>query len=327
MADLTTNYMGLTLRNPLVVASCSLVNSVEGVQRCADAGAGAVVLKSLFEEQIEADTKEIERHVWLAGHTEAYDYVRQIGIETGQQDYLDLIKRAKEAVSIPVVASLNCITPRWWTDYAKKMEEVGADAIELNISVLPSDPRHSGDDIEKLYYNILEGVKKSVKIPIAVKIGPYFTSMASVAWELCDRGAAALVLFNRFYQVDINVDKLSVVPGYRFSTPEEINLSLRWISLLAGRIKCDLAATTGVHDANGVIKQLLAGASAVQVCSTLYMHGIGHIAHILSNVEQWMKQHHFESITQFGGKLSQKDSDRPELYERLQYIKALVGIE
>ena len=166
-----------------------------------------------------------------------------------------------------------------------------------------------------------------MKIPVTVKIGPYFTSMASVAWELCERGAAALVLFNRFYQVDINVDKLSVVPGYRFSTPEEMSLSLRWISLLAGRIKCDLAATTGVHDANGMIKQLLAGASAVQVCSTLYMHGIGHIANILANLEQWMKQHHFESILQFKGTLSQKDSDRPELYERLQYIKALVGIE
>jgi dihydroorotate dehydrogenase (fumarate) len=286
-----------------------------------------VVLKSLFEEQIEADTKEIERHVWLAGHAEAYHYVRRIGIETGQQDYLNLVKRAKEVVSIPVIASLNCITPRWWTDYARKLEDAGADAIELNIAVLPSDPSRSGGDIEKLYYKILEGVEKSVKVPIAVKIGPYFTSMASVAGELCDRGAAALVLFNRFYQVDINIDKLSVVPGYRFSTPEEMSLSLRWISLLAGRIKCDLAATTGVHDANGVIKQLLAGASAVQVCSTLYMHGIGHIANILSNMEQWMKQHHFEAIADFGGKLSQKDSDRPELYERLQYIKALVGIE
>ena len=327
MADLAASYMGLKIRNPLIVASCSLVNSVEGVQRCADAGAGAVVLKSLFEEQIEAETKEIERHVWLAGHAEAYDYVRRIGIETGAQDYLNLVEAAKKSVSIPVIASLNCITPQWWTDYAKRIEAAGADALELNISILPSDPRHTSHDIEDLYYKILEGVENSVKIPVAVKIGPYFTSIAAIAKELCNRGASALVLFNRFYQLDINVDKLSLVPGYRFSAPEEISLSLRWISLLAGRINCDLAATTGVHDASGVVKQLLAGASAVQLCSTLYMHGIGHLATMISNLEHWMDTHHFESIEQFRGKLSQQESDRPELYERLQYIKALVGVE
>jgi len=327
MIDLSTSYMGIRLRNPLIVASCSLTNSLESVQRCADVGVGAVVLKSLFEEQIEADTKEIERHVWLAGHTEAYDYVRRIGIETGTQDYLTLLEKSKKAVSVPIIASLNCITPVWWTDYAKKMEAAGADAIELNIALLPSDPRHNSEEIESLYYSIIEGVKESVKIPIAVKIGPYFTSMASVAQELCDKGAAALVLFNRFYQLDINIDKLNLVPGYRFSTPEEINSSLRWISLLSGRIKCDLAATTGVHDAGGVIKQLLAGAAAVQLCSTLYIHGIGHVANMLSNIEAWMKKQHFESVSQFCGKLSQQESDRPELYERIQYIKALVGIE
>jgi len=327
MADLTTRYMGLQLRNPLIVASCSLVNSVEGVQRCADAGAGAIVLKSLFEEQIEADTREIQKHVWLSGHTEAYDYVRRIGVETGEQDYLSLLERAKRAVSIPVIASFNCITPDWWTDYARKLESAGADGIELNIAVLPSDPRHSSNEIEELYYNILEGVRTSVQIPIAVKIGPYFTSLASVAQALCAKGASALVLFNRFYQLDINIDKLNLVPGYRFSTPDEINVSLRWISLLAGRVNCDLAATTGVHDAPGFIKQLLAGAAAVQICSTLYKHGIGHIAQILSNIELWMKKHQFESVAQFQGKLSQKESEQPESYERLQYVKALVGIE
>ena len=327
MADLKTIYMGIELRNPLIVASCSLVNSVEGVQRCADAGAGAVVLKSLFEEQIEADTREIQKHVWLAGHTEAYDYVRQIGIQTGEQDYLNLVERTKKVVSIPVIASLNCITPQWWTDYAKRLENSGVDGIELNMAILPSDPKHSSNEIEKVYYDILEGVSRNVGIPIAVKIGPYFTSLASVGSELCSRGASALVLFNRFYQLDINVDKLTLVPGYHFSTPEEINVSLRWISLLAGRIECDLSATTGVHDALGVAKQLLAGATTVQVCSTLYKHGIGHLSTILSNLESWMKKHQFESISQFRGKLSQRDSDKPELYERLQYVKSLVGIE
>jgi dihydroorotate dehydrogenase (fumarate) len=327
MADLSSDYMGLKLRNPLTVASCSLTNTVEGVQRCVDAGAGAVVLKSLFEEQIEADTKEIERHVWLAGHTEAHDYVRRIGIETSARDYLDLVERAKHAVNVPVIASLNCITPKWWSDYAKKIESAGADAIELNVALLASDPRHSSADIENLYYNILQGVKESVEIPIAMKIGPYFTSLSGMASELCHRGVAALVLFNRFYQLDINIDKLDLVSGYRFSNPEEISFSLRWISLLADRVDCDLAATTGIHDASGVVKHLLAGAAAVQLCSTLYIHGIGHISSILSNLELWMKKHHFDSVAQFRGKLSQKESDRPELYERLQYIKALVGVE
>lgn len=327
MADLKTNYMGLALRNPLIVASSGLVNSVEGVQRCADAGAGAVVLKSLFEEQIEADTSEIQKHVWLSGHTEAYDYVRQIGIRIGEQDYLNLLEGAKKAVSIPVIASLNCITPKWWTDYAKRLESSGADGIELNMAILPSDPRHSSNDIEKLYHDILEGVRKSVKLPIAVKIGPYFTSLASVCQELCTRGASALVLFNRFYQLDINIDKETLVSGYHFSTPEEANLSLRWISLLSGRVSCDLAAATGVHEASGVIKQLLAGAATIQICSTLYKHGIGHLSNILANLQLWMKKNHYESVAQFRGKLSQKDSKTPELYERLQYVKALVGID
>jgi dihydroorotate dehydrogenase (fumarate) len=327
MADLSTNYMGLKLRNPLTVASCSLTNTVEGVQRCVDAGAGAVVLKSLFEEQIEADTKEIERHVWLAGHAEAYDYVRRIGIETSARDYLNLLEKAKNVVAVPVIASLNCITPKWWSDYAKKVEAAGADAIELNVALLASDPRHNSDEIDNLYYNILQGVRDAVELPIAMKIGPYFTSLSRMASELCHRGAAALVFFNRFYQIDVNIDKLNLISGYRFSDPEEISFSLRWISLLADRVDCDLAATTGIHDAGGVVKQLLVGATAVQLCSTLYIHGIGHISNILSNLELWMKKHHFESVTQFRGKLSQKESDQPELYERLQYIKALVGIE
>lgn len=327
MADLSTNYVGLQLRNPIIVASCSLVNTVEGAEKCADAGAGAVVLKSLFEEQLEADTKALQQNVWLAGHAEAFDYVRNMGIELGSQDYLKLVEGAKKKLAIPIIASLNCITPTWWTDYAKRIERAGADALELNIAVLPSDTNRTGNEIEHLYFDILEAVKQSVKIPIAVKIGPYFTSIARMAHELCNRGASSLVLFNRFYQLDINIEKLALVPGYRLSSREEISLSLRWISLLAGRVKCDLAATTGVHDGIGVIKQLLAGASAVQVCSTLYLNGVKYIDTILTQIEEWMDQHTFDSIDQIKGKLSQMESDRPEFYERLQYIKALVGIE
>jgi len=327
MIDLSTKYMGLHLRNPLIVASCSLVNTLEGVRRCADAGAGAIVLKSLFEEQIQAETKDLEQHSWLPGHPEAFDYLRGFGMELGPHEYLKIVEEVKRAVSVPVIASLNCISPKWWVNYAKQIATAGADALELNISVMPSDPNRSSKEIEHLYFKMFEAVKTRIDIPIAVKIGPYFTSMARMAWELGRRGASALVLFNRFYQLDIDIEKIELAPGYRFSSPDEMNLSLRWIALLAGRVNCDLAASTGIHDGAGVIKQLLAGASAVQICSTLYLNGVKQIGKILKQIETWMKKHGFDSIDQIRGKLSQMQSDRPELYERLQYIKALTGIE
>lgn len=325
--DLSTKYMGLHLRNPLIVASCSLVNSSESVRRCADAEAGAIVLKSLFEEQIQAETEDLEQHSWLSGHPEAFEYVSKMGMALGPRKYLKLIEKAKSEVAIPIIASLNCISPKWWTDYAKQIAGAGADALELNISVMPSDPNRSSKDIEHLYFKIFEEVKWRIEIPIAVKIGPYFTSMARMAHEFSRRGASALVLFNRFYQLDIDIEKLELSPGYRFSSPDEMNLTLRWIALLTGRVNCDLAASTGVHDGAGVIKQLLAGASTVQICSTLYLNGVEQIGRILRQMETWMKKHGFDSLDQIRGKLSQMQSDRPELYERLQYIKALVGIE
>ncbi len=327
MVDLSTKYMGLALRNPLIVASSSLVNSSEGVRRCAEAGPGAVVLKSLFEEQIQAETEDLEQHCWILGHPEAFEYVRGVRMSLGPREYLKLVEEAKSMVSIPVIASLNCVSPKWWVSYAKQIVAAGADALELNISVMPSDPDRSSKEIEDLYFRIFEEVKSGIEIPIAVKIGPYFTSIARIAGEFSRRGASALVIFNRFYQLDIDIEKLELSPGYRFSSPEEMNLPLRWIALLAGRINCDLAASTGTHDGAGVIKQLLAGASVVQLCSTLYINGIEHIGRILKELETWMEKHGFDSVDQIRGKLSQTQSDRPELYERLQYIKALVGIE
>lgn len=327
MANLTTTYMGLFLRNPLIVASCSLVNNLEGVRRCVDAGAGAVVLKSLFEEQMQAETRDLEQNIWLPGHPEAFEYVSKMGMALGPREYLKLVREAKEAVSVPIIASLNCISPKWWVDYAKQIEAAGADALELNISVMPSDPKHNSEEIEQITFRILEEVKTRIGIPIAVKIGSHFASMARVADELCRRGASALVLFNRFYQLDIDIEKLELAPGYKFSSPHEMYLPLRWIALLAGRVDCDLAASTGVHDGAGAIKQLLAGATAIQVCSTLYLNGIEQIGHILEDIENWLKTHRFESLDQIRGKLSQMESTNPELYERLQYIKILVGIE
>ena len=327
MADLSTRYMGLALSNPLIVASSSLTKSVDGVKKCADAGAGALVLKSLFEEQIAVEAKEMESNIWLYGHTEAFEYVSKMAMPLGPRDYLKLIKESKSAVSIPVIASLNCITPRWWTDFARQIEGAGADAIELNVAMMPSDPDRTAQEIETIYLDIVESLKSSIGIPIAVKIGPYFTSVARMARDLCDRGVAALVLFNRFYQLDIDIEKHVLAPGLRFSSRDEISLPLRWIALLAGRVECDLAASTGVHDGAGMVKQLLAGATAVQVCSALYEKGVEHIGTIIGEVEAWMAKNRFGKIDEFRGKLSREATDTPEVYERLQYIKTFVGIE
>jgi dihydroorotate dehydrogenase (fumarate) len=208
-----------------------------------------------------------------------------------------------------------------------QIEAAGADALEINIAVMPSDPDRSGAEIERLYLRILEEVKTRIEIPVAAKIDPYFTCTAHMANELCKRGASALVLFNRLYHLDINIDKLELASGYSFSSPSEMNISLRWIALLAGRIGCDLAASTGIHDGEGVIKQLLAGASVVQLCSTLFINGLKQISVIQEYVETWMEKHGFGSVDEIRGKLSQTHSDRPELYDRLQYVKALVGVE
>jgi dihydroorotate dehydrogenase (fumarate) len=327
MADLSTTYMGLELQNPLVVASCSLSKTIDGVRTCADAGAGAIVLKSLFEEQIWGEMENTGQFTGALWHSEAIEYIENMGMALGPKGYLALIEEAKRTVSIPIIASLNCVSPKVWLDYTKRIVNAGADALELNISPMPSDPKRGSEEVEELLYQIAEAVVQSVDIPIAVKIGPYITAVAKIARELEMRGASALVLFNRFYQIDIDIEKLELAPGYKFSAPFEIAVPLRWITLLAGRTELDLAASTGIHDSAGVIKQLLAGATIVQLCSTLYLNGVKHIASIREGLEQWMAGHNFDTIDQFRGKLSQKESDKPELYERMQYIKALVGID
>ncbi|UCF04509.1 MAG: dihydroorotate dehydrogenase-like protein [bacterium] len=327
MANLKTTYMGLELRNPLIVASSSLSMTIDGIRKCADAGAGAVVLKSMFEEQVLAEIESIEKQMDYPWHTEALEYVEGMKVALGPVQYLKLIEKAKKTVDIPVIASLNCVSPKIWVDYTRRIAGAGADAIELNISIMPSNPKREGTEIEGMYFDIVERVRSSVDIPIAVKMGPYFSSIASVAYGLYRRGVQALVLFNRFYQLDIDINTLRLAPGIRFSSSDEISLPLRWITLLAGRFEIDLAASTGVHDSAGVIKQLLAGATVVQLCSTLYLNGLETIGKILEELEGWMVKHGFDSVDDFRGKLSQMQSDNAELYERLQYIKALVGIE
>jgi dihydroorotate dehydrogenase (fumarate) len=319
--------MGLQLENPLVVASCSLSKSVDGVRGCAEAGAGAVVLKSLFEEQIRAEMEQSGQYTGVMWHTEAIEYIENMGMALGPNEYLKLIEDAKRAVPIPIIASLNCVSPDVWIDYTERIVSAGADALELNISLMPSDPRQTGDDIEGMIYRIVHGVSARVDIPIAVKIGPYYTALPRVASGVRSNGASALVVFNRFYQLDIDIETMALAPGYRFSSPEEMSVPLRWISLLAGRTELDLAASTGIHDGAGVVKHLLAGATVVQLCSTLYRNGVPHIGRIRAELEEWMAGHGFDSIERFRGALSQMKSETPELYERLQYVKALVGID
>jgi dihydroorotate dehydrogenase (fumarate) len=327
MADLSTKYMGLDLGNPVIVGSSGLTDSVEGVVQCEKAGAGAVVLKSIFEEQILseidglADVSEIA--YW---HTEAADYIREYGRENAVGAYVDLVKRAKEAVAIPVIASIHCVSPGVWTEFAMRVEAVGADAIELNVHVFPADPlRRSARDNEQVYLEIVRQVKARTKLPVSVKMGSYFSSLPEIAIKLQSVGVDGVVLFNRFFQIDVDIEKLELVPGERLSSPAEIAEPLRWVSILSGLVDYDLAATTGVHDGAGVVKQILAGAAAVEICSALYRHGVGRVAEILREVEDWMTRRGFSTIADFRGRLSQDRSKNPALYERVQFMKTSVG--
>jgi dihydroorotate dehydrogenase (fumarate) len=326
MADLSTKYLGLNLKNPLIVASSKLTSTLDSLKKCEDAGAGAVVLKSLFEEQIVSDSGQMLENLNSQVHAEAYDYTHVMSEEYYLDEYLKLVEDAKKSLDIPVIASLNCITAGKWIDYAEDFDRIGADALELNVFIMPADSMNDGRTIENIYLDIAKKIKRTVKLPVAMKIGPHFSGLSGMMHALCDEGVDGLVLFNRFYRPDIDIEKLELTPAKVFSSPEEIALSLQWIALMSGEIGCDLSATTGIHDSNGVVKQLLAGASTTQLCSTLYGHGIDFLGTILSGLENWMNRHDFSNIHQFNGMLCQERSEHPEAYERSQYIKAIVGI-
>ena len=327
MINLETEYMGMKLRNPLIVGSSSLVRTVQNIKDCEACGAGAVVLKSLFEEQLTLNAGKLYKDTQSDWHAEGFHYIMNTQMKFSESDYLEMIRDAKKEVSIPVIASVNCYSTEGWIGYAQKLQRAGADALELNISFLPSDPGRTSEQVEKLYFLILEAVKSEVSIPVAVKIGPFFSSFARFASELTWYGANSLVLFNRFYQFDIDINDIKISAGNRFSTSSETASPLRWVALLSGLRKCDIASSTGIHSGEDVIKHLLAGAQAVQLCSTLYLNGLKHMQTILKDIESWMSDHSFETIDMFRGMLSQGKSKKPEEYERLQYIKALVGFE
>ena len=326
MPDLSTTYMGLSLRNPVIVGSSNLTSRLDEIVAAGEAGAGAVVLKSLFEEQINADTsKSVGEDSYLA-HAEAFDFFKGMGRDYYMDEYLKLVREAKQKISIPVIASVNAITDGAWIDYAKSFQDVGADALELNCFIMPANVKKEGAEIEQRYFDIVRKVKSLVSIPVSMKIGPYFSSLANMVERLGAEGLDALVLFNRFYRPDVDIDRLAITTGQVFSSSQEISLSLQWIALLAGEVDIDLAASTGVHDSAGVVKQLLVGANAVQLCSTLYRNGMQHVRKVITGLEEWMQKHNFEKIGDFCGRLSREKSERPEVLERSQFIKAQVGI-
>lgn len=327
MADLSVEYLGLKLKNPIIVSSSTLVQHTEGIVDAAKAGASAVVMRSLFEEIIKEETGHEQESMW-SSHPEEYDYLMsELKMQYGTRTYLDTVQAAKAAVDIPIIASINCRTHKYWVDYVKQIESAGADAIELNLSLMPIDPGLSPLDIEEEFIAIVAAAREAVDIPLAVKIGPNFTSLSRFSNQLCGAGASALVLFNRFYQFDIDIHKKEIKGANWYSSPREMNHSLRWVAALYNRVNCDLAGNTGIHDGTGLIKQLLAGAKVVEVASTLYLNGFGQIQKMLDELEQWMKENHYGSLSEFRGMLSLSQLKDPEAFERLQYIKALSGIE
>jgi dihydroorotate dehydrogenase (fumarate) len=328
MTDLSTTYMGLKLDNPLIVGSCGLTKNVDAVARCADAGAGAVVLKSIFEEQVAADLARLEdRSEGSLWHPEAAEYIRAYGKENAVATYLDTIGQAKRAVSIPVIASVHCVAAGEWTDFASRAEQAGADALELNMFVLPSDPRRDGAANEQVHLDVLAAVKARASIPVALKIGSYFSSLSRATAAIDAAGADGLVLFNRFFSPDFEIETMRLVPAPITSGPEEYVHTLRWVAILSGRLACDIAAATGIHDGATVVKMLLAGARAVQVASALYKHGTAHTGAMLDEVRDWMRRHDHASIDDFRGKLAAAASENPAAYDRVQFMKASVGIE
>lgn len=323
MADLNTNYMGLSLKNPIIAGSSGLTNSVKMIKQLEEAGVGAVVLKSLFEEQIKLNVSDmIALSEQNYSYPEAEDYIRNYTKMNTVQQYLDFVKEVKMTVGIPVIASINCITASDWTDFAAEIENAGADALELNIYELPVDKNISSESYEKKYFDILRMVKRKVKIPIAIKIGDTFTNLVRFVDQLHAYGASSVVLFNKFYTPDFDLKNLSFDSAEVMSSPSDLNRGLRWTGIVKGKLpRVEIAASTGVHNGEGAVKQILAGAQVVQICSTLYINGISVVAQILNDIEAFMALKDFNSTEQFRAMLSYGNIASPSVYERSQFLK------
>lgn len=319
MADLSTDFVGLKLRNPLIVSSSGLTDSLEKIQNLEKAGAGAVVLKSLFEEQILYEAGHLAQS---SNYPEADDYLKFYTRSNSVENYLDLIEQASSAASIPVIASINCVSASEWTDFAAKIEEAGASALELNVYFLPANTDVSSQVYENLYLDIAESVKRQISIPVVMKLGMHFTHLVNLVYSLYQRGVDGVVLFNRFYSPDINTRDLKMISSEVFSSPSDLRFSLRWVAIVSAMVdQVHIAASTGVHDGQALVKQILAGARAVQVCSAIYKNGPKIIRSMLDDLNAWMVQKDFTGLDAFRGHMNYKNLPEPQIYERSQFMK------
>lgn len=324
--DLSTKYLGMTLKSPLVASASPLSEDINSIKKLEAAGIGAVVLYSLFEEQLRLEQEEYNFHTTQGteAFAESLSYFPEIeDYKLGPELYLEHIQKAKAAVDVPIIASLNGSTLGGWTEYAREFENAGADAIELNIYYIPTDASLTGADVEQQYIDILKAVKGAVKIPVALKLSPFFSNFSNMAKRLDEAGADSLVLFNRFYQPDIDLDEFEVTPNLLLSQSSAMRLPMRWIAILKDSIKADLAATSGIHTGTDVIKMLMVGANATMLCSSLLKHGINHVKNIEDHMKQWMREHDYKSVSEMQGSMSQQKTGNPSSFERAQYMKAI----
>lgn len=327
MAKLTTKYMGLTLKNPIIASSSGLTNRLSDIVSLEAEGAGAIVLKSLFEEEIIMEAQDNINKMQATGfiYPETMEYFDYDEMEDPVANYLKLISDAKKEVKIPIIASINCVTSNKWPEFAKRIEAAGADALELNVFVLPTDMDRTAAENEKVYFDVVSKVTGLVSIPVAIKISPYNTALGSFIKRLSDTPIKSIVLFNRFYNPDFDIHTLDFTSTTVLSTPAELALPLRWVAIMANRVSCSLAASTGIHDGHGVIKALLAGADVVQVASTLYRNGFGHIGTMLKQIDEWMGEKGYKTIDDFRGKMSQSKTHNPAAFDRVQFMKFFRG--
>jgi dihydroorotate dehydrogenase (fumarate) len=326
MVDLSTTYLGLTLKNPLVVSASPLCEKIDNIRRMEDAGASAVVLPSLFEEQISLESHHLDRY--LSHGTESFAesltyFPDMVDYNLGPDGYLEHIRRAKFVVDIPIIGSLNGSSTGGWITYARKIEEAGADALELNVYHIPTDPELTGAQVEQMYLDLVRDVKASIRIPVAVKLNHFFSAFANMGWRLDQAGADALVLFNRFYQPDFDLEKLEVVPNLTLSSSYEVLLRLHWVAILYGHIRADLAVTGGVHTAHDVLKAMMVGARVAMMTSALLKNGIEHLTTVRADLLAWMEEHEYESIRQMQGSMSHRSVPDPAAFERGNYMKVL----
>lgn len=325
-SDLTTTYLGLNLKNPLVISASPLSKTLSVVRHMEDAGAAAIVMYSLFEEQITHESHELDHYLSHGTHSyaEALSYFPDLETYNLEPErYLEHLSRVKQAVQIPVIGSLNGISPGGWTKYAQQIEQAGADALELNCYYLPTDITVSSTELEDTYVNLVKEVRATIKIPLALKLSPFFTTLPHVAKRFVDAGANALVLFNRFYQPDMDCEALEVIPHVELSTSHDLRLPLRWIAILYGRLDVDFALTSGVHSAHDVLKAIMAGANVAMLASELLVHGIYRLNTLAADLSQWMEEHEYESVRLMRGSMSQRAVAEPAAFERAHYMKAL----